>query len=199
LSASTARHGNGPALVITRFILYNEEKAYPFAEGISDIPILFFEEDVWVSIQGSRDIRYQLKEGKNNFTLAVGQVTFKPSYQYRPNLLTDLSRVEAIQLPYEGHTLDLPNDRDVTVPLIAGSYHLSQYTSVYNAEYERRQQKRWFHIKAHENIDINYQVLVQEKKLKSLKETLSKKRSRSQRRRSQLSRSMTPIIPVQPR
>lgn len=179
--------------------LYNKDKAYPFAEGISDIPILFFEDDVWVSIQGSRDIRYQLKEGKNNFTLAVGQVTFKPSYQYRPNLLTDLSRVEAIQLPYEGHTLDLPNDRDVTVPLIAGSYHLSQYTSVYNAEYERRQQKRWFHIKAHENININYQVLVQEKKLKSLKETLSKKRSRSQRRRSQLSRSMTPIIPVQPR
>ena len=179
--------------------LYNKEKAYPFAEGISDIPILFFEEDVWVSIQGSRDIRYQLKEGKNNFTLAVGEVTFKPSYQYRPNQLTDLSRVEAIQIPYEGHTLDLPNDRDVTIPLIAGSYHLAQYTSVYNTDYERRQQKRWFHIKAHEKIDIRYQVLVQEKKLKGMKESLAKKRERSERRRSQLSSSMTPIIPVQPR
>jgi hypothetical protein len=180
-----------------KIYLYNTDKAYHFTEGVSDVPILFFEEDVWVSIQGSRDIRYQLDPKKRNFKLKVGEVIFKPQYVVRANHLTDLSRVEAVKQPYSGHTLDIPIERDVKIPLIAGAYHLAQYTSIYNNEYERKSSKRWFHVKAFETLELNYQIIVKEEKINSLKKSLEKYRQRHRKKTQVIARQFEPIIPFQ--
>jgi hypothetical protein len=177
--------------------LYNTGKSYPFAEGISDVPILFFEPDAWVSIQGSRDLRYHLDPEQNDFRLRVGSLELTPDYHYRPNHITDLTRIEAIDEPYAGHTLDLPLERQAEVPLIAGSYHLAQYTSIYGNEYERRPIKKWFHIGPHERKDMTYPVLVSEKKYKQLKKAQKRLEARRQsRRKKQIANRFQPIIPL---
>ena len=89
-----------------KIYLYKQDEAYPFAEGYSDVPLLFLEDNASLSIQGSRDIRYQLPD-KDFTKLATGYVHFIPKAGYRPNQITDLSRVEAIQSPFSGFTLDL--------------------------------------------------------------------------------------------
>ncbi|MFW7378184.1 MAG: hypothetical protein ACOH5I_05215 [Oligoflexus sp.] len=175
--------------------LHNTDDAYHFAEGVSDVPLLFLEKDAWVSIQGSRDIRYKLNEEQRDFRIKTGQVRFVPNFIYRPNQITDLSRVEAIQLPFAGHTLDLPLEQDTVVPLIAGAYHFAQYVSIYGAEYERRQTKRWFHLKPHEVQEIQFNVLVSEKRFKQLNTAKKRLESRLQKqKRDQISQSFKPII-----
>ena len=180
-----------------KIFLYNTDKAYPFAEGVSDVPLLFFEEDAWLSIQGSRDIRYKLRDDRKNHQLKVGVVHFVPDYQHRPNQITDLTRVEAINTPFTGHTLDLPIERPSTVPLIAGSYHLAQYISNYAGEYERRPSKRWLHVKPFSEQTIHFQVLVSEKKLSHFKKQQQRRQHRQSKKRLSAHKELRPIIPIE--
>lgn len=176
--------------------LQNTDDAHPFAEGVSDIPLLFLEKDAWVSIQGSRDIRYKLNEEQRNFRIRTGQVRFIPNFIFRPNQITDLSRIEAIQMPFAGHTLDLPLEKETVVPLIAGSYHFAQYVSIYGAEYERRTSKRWFNVKPMEVQDIHFNVLVSEKRFKQLSQNQQRMENWMQtQRKNQVTQAFQPIIP----
>lgn len=175
--------------------LHNTDDAYPFAEGNSDVPLLFLEKDAWVSIQGSRDIRYKLNEEQQDFRVKTGQVRFVPNFLFRPNQITDLSRVEAIQLPFLGHTLDLPLEQETVIPLIAGSYHFAQYVSMYGADFERRQSKRWFNLRPQEVQEIQFNVLVSEKRFQQLNNAKMRLESRLEsRRRELITQSFQPII-----
>lgn len=150
--------------------LFEKDQLYPFAEGLTDVPILFFEDkDVWVSVEGSRDVHYQLSDKKKHFFLNVGHITLIPRHSYRPGQITDLVRIESIGKPFKGVTLDLPLDREITIPLIEGRFYLSQYTSNYSQEYERRSHQRIINMRAKDRKTIKYTVFVSEKKLKSLK------------------------------
>ncbi len=150
--------------------LYQKDTAYPFAEGISDVPLLFFEEDAWVSVQGSRDIRYKIPESSQDTELKVGFVKFIPKHSYRVGQITDLSRVETSGLPLAGNSLDLPVDDPTLMPLIVGRYHLTQYHSLASADWERRPHRVSFSVQSKETSEIPYPVFVSEKKLKQIQE-----------------------------
>ncbi len=150
--------------------LYGTDKTYPFAEGISDVPLLFFEEDAWVSVQGSRDIRYKLPDHAQDSQLKVGFVKLTPKQQYRAGQITDLSRIETSGSPLHGHSLDLSIDGETLMPLIVGHYVLSQYHALATNDWERRATKIAFNVQSKETLYIPYPVFVSEKKLKQIKD-----------------------------
>lgn len=150
-----------------KVFLYENEQPFAFTEGITDVPILYFEDDVWISIQGSRDIRYRLSEKYRDYKLKIGLVTLKPNPLHSPGQITDLVRIEALNLPAAGHTLDLPLDEKITVPLIEGSYTLGQYVSNYGGEYERRNIRRKITAKAGQQKTLDFRVFVSEKKYRA--------------------------------
>ncbi len=151
--------------------LYEQDKPYPFAEGISDVPLLFFEEDAWVSVQGSRDIRYKVPNLTQDTNLKVGFVKLVPKQQHRPGQLTDLSRIEALGFPFAGHSLDLPSDTDTLMPLIVGRYSLTQFHAYATAEWERRANRIPFSVSSQETLEVPYPVFVSDKKLKQIHES----------------------------
>lgn len=177
-----------------KIYLYNKDDAYPFAEGYSDVPLLFLEKDAWLSIQGSRDIRYELSD-KEYSKLASGFVKFIPKPSFRTNQITDLSRVEAIQKPYSGFTLDLPLEEESQIPLIAGNYYFAQYTSLYGAEYERRQTQRWFRVKPFETTTIEFNAYLSDKRFQEAKkEEQQRKQHFESNKQKQLAKTFQPII-----
>lgn len=150
--------------------LYQKDIAYPFAEGISDVPLLFFEEEAWVSVQGSRDIRYKVPDSNQDTELKVGFVKFIPKHQFRVGQVTDLTRVETVGLPFAGNSLDLSAEDPTLMPLIVGRYHLTQYHSLTSGDFERRPNRLSFSVQSKEVAEIPYPVFVSEKKLKQIHE-----------------------------
>jgi hypothetical protein len=151
--------------------LYETGKPYPFAEGISDVPLLFFEEDAWVSVQGSKDIHLKLAQGQQDTSLKVGFVKLVPKQNHRHGLITDLSRVEpAAGAQMEGHSLDLSVEDESIMPLIVGRYFLTQYHASATADWERRANRTPIQIQTGETEEIPYTVFVSEKKYKQLRD-----------------------------
>ncbi|SME89978.1 hypothetical protein [Pseudobacteriovorax antillogorgiicola] len=178
--------------------LYEGEKPYAFTEGIADVPILFFETNVWVSIQGSRDIRYQLKDDRTDFRLKIGLIKLTPKHFYRASQYTDLARIEAAGLPMIGHTLDLPLDREITVPLVEGKYFLDQYISLYSQDYERRRVRRSIFIEQGKIPEVSYKVYVSEKRLKKIRKAQARRDDRPQPTESSKHKHLSQtIIPIE--
>jgi hypothetical protein len=177
--------------------LYETEKTYPFAEGTSDVPLLFFEEDVWLSIQGSRDIRYKIPTNAQDTRLKVGFLKLTPQQLHRPGQVTDLSRIEAAGAPLTGHSLDLPLDGEVLMPLVVGRYHLAQYNALATADWDRRISKQAIQIQAQETIEMPYYVYVSEKKLKQIRELQAKNRQQQIQKKFKLMQSrFRPVVPT---
>jgi hypothetical protein len=177
--------------------LYESDKPYPFAEGTSDVPILFFEDDVWLSIQGSRDIRYKIPPQTQDSTLKVGFLKLIPRQLHRPGQVTDLSRIEAAGAPLTGHSLDLPVDTEVLMPLVVGRYYLTQYTAMATADWDRRTNRLPISISPQDTVEIPYYVYVSEKKLKQIREMQAKTREQSIQKKFRLMQSRyRPIVPA---
>lgn len=176
--------------------LYGSDTAYPFAEGISDVPLLFFEEDAWVSVQGSRDIRYKIPDQSQDTQLKVGFVKLIPKQQFRSGQVTDLSRIETPSFPLVGHSLDLPAESETLMPLIVGRYLLTQYHAMATNEWERRVNRQAFSVQAKETIEIPYSVFVSEKKLKQIREVQAKQQQAQLERKYKLRQwKNQPLIP----
>jgi hypothetical protein len=177
--------------------LYEGDKAYHFAEGTSDVPILFFEDDVWLSIQGSRDIRYKIPPNSQDTTLKVGFLKLVPRQLHRPGQITDLSRIEAAGAPLTGHSLDLPVEGEVVMPLVVGRYYLTQYTALATADWDRRTNRLPISIGAQDTVEVPYYVYVTEKKLKQIRELQAKTRQQQIQKKFRLMQSRyRPIVPT---
>lgn len=162
--------------------LFEKDKASPFAHSMTDIPILYFENDVQIGIEGSKDIRYNIAKDKDYEEFYLGTVTFVPKAQHRSGQLTDLSRVEASDSSTHGFTLDLVYDQPTTMSLIAGTYQFAQYTLFTAVDGERRSQKKQFQVKAGEQIQIPFVVLVSEKKANALVQQEAQQKQQDMRR-----------------
>ena len=171
-----------------KIFLYEKEKSYAFTEGVTDVPILFFEEDSYLSIQGSRDIRYQLPLEKRDNSLYIGKIKLIPRHLSRPGQISDLTRIEAIAKPFEGHTLDIPLEREITLPLIVGSYHLAHYVSSTTIDGERRSSKQTIHIKKNQQIELKYNVFLPEKKIRALEKSKKARIAQQAKRKNDSSR-----------
>lgn len=158
-------------------ILYLEKMAYPFVESVTDIPVLYIDDgsDVWVGVGGSRDIRYKIPSKSHYKMLKVGYVNFVPEPEHRPGQLTDLIRVESINLPFEGVSLDLNLETSTRMPLVSGWYHLAHYVSLTSSEGERRKSKRGIKVIPGETLEVRFKVHFSEKHMKALNRKLAQK------------------------
>lgn len=150
----------------TPVFLYEQDKLYPFTEGVTDVPLLFLKEtDIWVSLQGSRDIRYKIPQKQGSVDLRMGKIKFTPSYTHKTGLITDLVRVEAANLPFTGETLDIQLERESEMPIIAGTYYFTQYISLTAIEGERRKKRDYITVRPNKTTDIEFTVYLSEKRL----------------------------------
>lgn len=157
--------------------LYETDKPYPFARGITDVPLLFFEEDAWVSLQGSRDIRMKLTAQQDS-TFKVGRLKLVPKQFHRHGQITDLSRIEASGFPSVGRSLDLNVETETEMPLIVGRYYLTQYNAIATNDWERRANRMAITVIPGETQEIPFTVFVSEKKLKAIHEKQALARQR---------------------
>lgn len=158
-----------------KIYLYAKEQHYPFATGVSDVPLLFFNDDAYLSIEGSRELRYQLSQKKNDVLLKASQIKLSPQVEYRPGLITDLVRIEAIAPPVFDHTYDIPLEHESSITLVEGHYSLAQYVTLTNTDGERRRSLRRFWVRPGHNQTLQFKVYVSEKKmLARKKERLAK-------------------------
>jgi hypothetical protein len=146
--------------------LYLDDQPYPFAESVSDVPILYVKQTqpVWVGVGGSRDIRYQVASTKRDHVLKLGFAEIVPQPTYKPGQVTDLVRVEALGLPLSGETLDINLETKAKMPLIEGRYSLSHYVTNTSSEGDRRKQPHEFFVKAGETVTLDIPVYFNEKK-----------------------------------
>lgn len=155
-------------------LLFHADQLYPFLEGVSDIPLIFFDREVWLSLKGSRGIRYRVPSEKRDSTFEVGFVELTPVISHKPGQITDLVRIEAQRNRAEvmGDTFDLPLERPIRVPLLVGEYFLAEYISKNTLEGERRKTQISFKVTSKSNQELSFNVFVSEKKYVSSKKAL---------------------------
>lgn len=145
--------------------LFEKDKNYYFAEGQTDSPILFFEKDVAIGIEGSRNIKLSLSPSDDQ-NVKVGFLEITPTPSHRQGILTDLMRVESSGGGLHGSSLDMVLDKPTLMPLLAGYYHLAQYTFVVS-DGSRRKSSQSIHIPAGQRVKLDVQTFLSEKRMAS--------------------------------
>jgi hypothetical protein len=145
-------------------LLYKEGQQYPFAKGVTDVPLLFIAEQAWLSVDGSRNIRVQIPSNENDVVLSLGTLIVVPRFEIKSNAATDLLRVEGGSKQAQGHTFDLALDQVSVVPLITGRYKLVNYVSSLNADGNRWKRAYNLHLKKHREVVLRPLVVMSEKK-----------------------------------
>jgi hypothetical protein len=146
---------------------------YPFLESVSDVPILFIDEDqkIQVGVEGSRDIAYEVADHVVDKKLELGFVHLVPQPVFRPGQVTDLTRVDAAGAPLSGHTLDLNLEKPTRMPLVAGTYTLSQFVTITTIEGERRNNTRTFTVEPGKTLELEFPVFLSERKWSAMRKS----------------------------
>ena len=167
-----------------KVFLYKKGVSFPFAVGRSDIALLYFEKDAFVSLQGSKNVRYYLSGKKRNHRLNAGYIKFVPVYKSRSQYFTDLTRIETISKNFSGDSIDFPITGEHKIPLITGLYSLAQYNSTMRGDFDRQKNSFNFFVSKDKERSVNYQVNLTERKYKYY----MKKQSKRSKSRKKISR-----------
>lgn len=171
----------------TPVFLYEKGKIFPFSEGVTDVPMLFFKDtEIYVGIQGSRDVRYYIPGKQITTSLNVGKIKFIPTYASKPGIVTDLIRVETPGSPLVGQTLDIPLDHESEMTIFTGNYYLAQYNSSTHIDGDRRRSRDNLNVRLGQMLQIPVTVYVSDKKLPQLQEV--RKKSEHMRERRQIAK-----------
>jgi hypothetical protein len=146
--------------------LFEKGKNYHFAESQTDIPILFFEKDVSLGVEGSRNIKFNLSSADDQ-RLKVGYLEVNPTPARKPGVLTDLMRVEPKNPGLIGSSLDMVLDKQTVMPLITGLYNLSQF-SFFSSDGSRRKTSQSFYISPGKTVKLDVNTYLSEKKISAL-------------------------------
>jgi hypothetical protein len=146
--------------------LFEKDKNYHFAESQTDIPVLFFEKDVAVGIEGSRNIKMNLNAADDQ-RAKVGFLEVIPTPTHKPGILTDLMRVEPSGGSMIGASLDMTLDKPTVMPLLAGQYHLAQYT-FFTSDGSRRKTSQSVYIGPGQRLRIEVQTFLSEKRMAAI-------------------------------
>jgi hypothetical protein len=146
--------------------LFEKEKNYHFAESQTDVPVLFFENDVALGIEGSRNIRLNLNKSDDQH-VKLGFLEVIPTPTHKPGILTDLMRVEPSGNSMVGASLDMTLDKPTVMPLIAGSYRLSQFT-FFTLDGSRRKTSQNIYIGPGQRLRIEIQTFLSEKRMAAI-------------------------------
>lgn len=153
--------------------LYHSNQLYPFSEGTSDVPILFFDRDIWFGLKGSRNIRYRIPPEKRDYVVQIGHVELIPTPLLKTSHITDLVRVESQRKDgsITGYTFDVPFERSIKMPLLSGDYFLVEYISKNGLDGERRRIQTPFKIVAGSVERLSFNVFISEKKMLQMKKS----------------------------
>ncbi|MEY4631594.1 MAG: hypothetical protein RIQ81_1714 [Pseudomonadota bacterium] len=149
--------------------LYQPGQPFPFNEGVTDVPLLFFEQEVHLGVEGSRNIRKRIPKGVSDLELHLGYLEIIPKPVYVKGQITDLLRVEAHDPELTGVTLDINPERPTRMPLVTGQYQLAHYVMSTATEGERRRSSQPVRISRDQTITVQIQVFISEKKIAGAK------------------------------
>ena len=149
--------------------LYQTDALYPFAIAVTDMPILFFESDVRVSVGGSRDVKYWLNNKSIDSHVKLGRLDFHMTIGSKAGYITDLVRVVAIGGRLTGATVDLPFQELVSLPLFEGSYLVEQFLSGTAVDGERERMTDNVYIGSETIKSMSINVYVSDRKMSLLK------------------------------
>ncbi len=147
-----------------KIFLYKKDSAFPFAIGNSDIALLYFEKEAYVSLQGSKKVKYHLSNKKKDHSLNAGYINFVPNYKSRSQYFTDLTRIETVSKNFSGDSIDFPLGSANKIPLITGLYSLAQYNSTVRGDFDRKKNQFRFYVSKDKMRTINYNVNLSERK-----------------------------------
>lgn len=149
-----------------RVRLFEKGKSYPFAESVTDVPVLYFGESISVGIEGSRNIKTELSAADDQ-RLKVGYIEVVPTPVHKAGVLTDLVRIEPTQSHMTGASLDMPLDKASVLPLVTGNYHLAQYT-FFTGDGSRRKITTSVYVAHGERVKIPIATFLSEKRMSSI-------------------------------
>jgi len=149
--------------------LYLPDRPYPFVSGVSDVPLLYLEDEVLLGIEGSKDIRYRIPRGTRDLTLRVGYLDVKPVPMFQKGIVTDLIRLEPTMTNAEGHTLDIPLDKPSRIAVVAGNYHLAQYVMSTTIDGDRKRTAQGVGVNAGRTTTLTVNVFLSERRLAAIK------------------------------
>ena len=150
--------------------LYLGEEHYPFLKSVTDVPLLYIGEDIWLEIEGSRNIHYRLNDNESLPNLKLGEVELVPKPTLRSGWTTDLIRIET-QEPFRGHSLDLSMTQKTKVPLIAGKFQLAQYINKGASESDRMKTTQKFRVRPGKVTKVHYRTYLSESKFENFIKT----------------------------
>ena len=146
--------------------LFERGKSFPFAESVTDVPILYFGENISVGIEGSRNIKFELS-GADDQRLKVGYIEISPTPTHKAGALTDLVRIESSQSQISGVSLDLSLDKPSILPLLTGQYQLAQFTFL-SGDGSRRKTTNAITVGHGQKIKIPISTYLSEKRMAAL-------------------------------
>lgn len=155
--------------------LYEPDQAFPFATGVTDVPLLFFESSALAGVEGSRNIKTRIPGGARDFEIKLGYVEIIPRPTHVKGQVTDLLRIEAVGSGLTGVSLDIALDRSTKIPLATGQYQLVQYVMSTTSEGDRRRNVQRFSVNRGQTIAFPLQVYLSEKKMASIRKSQSRK------------------------
>jgi hypothetical protein len=153
--------------------LYQPAQPFPFATGVTDVPLLFFESEVLVGVEGSRNVRYRIPKGTRDMEAHIGYLEIVPKPVHVKGQITDLLRVEAQDASLTGVTLDIALDRPTRMPLVTGQYQIAHYVMSTSVDGDRRRSSQVLKIGRDQTVTMPVQVYLSEKKMASLRKPLA--------------------------
>ncbi len=152
--------------------LYQPGQPFPFTTGVTDVPLLFFEPEVHVGVEGSRNIKYRIPNAVADSEIHLGYIEVLPTPVYVKGQVTDLLRIEAHEGGLAGVTLDIALDRPTRIPLVAGRYQFAHYVMATNASGDRRRTSQIIQVGKEQSIIRPIQVYLSEKRLAAIRKPL---------------------------
>lgn len=159
--------------------LYEADQTFPFATGVTDVPLLFFETSVLVGVEGSRNIKMKIPNNARNFNLNLGYIEINPQPIHVKGQITDLLRMEAADGHLSGVSLDISLERSTKIPLIAGQYQLVHYVMSTTNDGDRRRNVQRLRIGKGQSISLPIQVYLSEKRMASFRKAQGKNQDHS--------------------
>ena len=114
--------------------LYQGQQKTPLIKGASDIPLLYPKGKVKILLSTSAGLRkaFELTPPQRQKTLTLGTVVVQPSYKVSSQELTELVRIETLEDPPLGASLEMSSQKPTTLKLLPGKYALTSYLSYKN-------------------------------------------------------------------
>lgn len=140
----------------TQIYLFIGDEQSPSAQGITDVPLFFFSDDAWVSLQGTKDIRIKIPQKHKYQEFETGFAEIIPHQKVRSTYYTDLARIETHAPNQKGQSLDLSLNSRETYLLIAGRYTLGVYVTSNKPDGDRLASQKAIKVKPYKTTEVSF-------------------------------------------